>query len=618
VDVNNEAVREIKARLDIVDMVRRYVELRPVSGRWMGPCPFHQETKPSMSVNGEEGFFYCFGCQAAGDVITFYQRINGLDFKEALEQLAQEAGVELKGFKPDPQAADRKREKNEFLEMHQLALEYFRRNLTLSTGVEAQGYLNRRGIRPETVEAFGLGVSPDDWHGLLNFLKARGHAPERAAAAGLLSSNEKGNIYDRFRGRLIFPIHNLSGQVIAFGGRILEKDSDAAKYINSSDSPIYKKGEHLYGLFQARGAITRSKRALITEGYMDVLSLHQFGFTDSCGVLGTALTPDQIKRLSGFCSRVDMVFDGDGAGRKAAFRAAEMILAQGLSCRAVPLPDGEDVDSLLQARGAEGFRHFLDQAREGLEFCLATLRDTGSPKEIVEWATGFLGKLGDPLLRGYFLPRVAQGLGLSEGQLRAETENRAESRAGQRAGRAAGRDGAPREDFGGGPGGGPDHGRGEAPGSPGGPGWPRASRVAAPGKEERDDRLLLRFVIQHPDYVPELAARGLGELFATDFGRSLWSRLAANAPEDVMVHLSDEEKSFYAASRLTPGISGQDLEDEWAHVLRLIEEHRLDMALRQVKERLRAAQGDMSVVRDLLAEQGRLQARRAELSQGGS
>ncbi len=584
--MNNDAVREIKARMDIVEVVRRYVDLRPVSGRWMGACPFHQETKPSMSVNAEEGFFYCFGCQAAGDVITFYQRINGLDFKEALDQLAQEAGVELHGFKPDPQAADRKREKHEFLEMHLLALEYFRRNLKLSTGVEAQGYLQRRGIVPGVVEAFGLGVSPDDWHGLLNFLKSKGHEPERAAEAGLLSRNEKGNIYDRFRSRLIFPIHNLSGQVVAFGGRILDPDSEAAKYINSSDSPIYKKGEHLYGLFQARGTIARSKRAIITEGYMDVLSLHQFGFTDSCGVLGTALTPEQIKRLSGFCSRVDMVFDGDAAGRKAAFRAAEMILSQGLSCRAVPLPDGEDVDSLLQAKGAEGFQSFLDQAKEGLEFCLSTLRDTASPKEIVEWATGFLRKLPDPLLRGYFLPRVAQGLGLSEAQLRAQAGEREEARAG----------------------------RGFQSPAPG----PRlANRVAAPSSEEGNDRRILRFAVQHPDFISELNDRGLGEVFGTEFGRGLWAKLAAHGQDDVMVYLSDEEKSFWAESRLTPGLEDDRVEEEWRHLLLLIETHRLDVALKELKQRLRAAQEDqdMAAMRGLMAEETRLRARKAELNQ---
>lgn len=567
--MNNDAVREIKARLDIVDMVRRYVELRPVSGRWMGPCPFHQETKPSMSVNGEEGFFYCFGCQAAGDVITFYQRINGLDFKEALEQLALEAGVEMRGFKPDPQASDRKREKNEFLEMHALAQEYFRRNLKLAAGVTASEYLQRRGIVPQVVEAFGLGASPDDWHGLMNFLKGKGHDPERAAVAGLLSRNDKGNIYDRFRARLIFPIHSLSGQVIAFGGRILDQDSDAAKYINSSDSPIYKKGEHLYGLYQARGAVSRSKRVLITEGYMDVLSLHQFGFQDACGVLGTALTPEQIKRLSGFCSRVDMVFDGDAAGRKAAFRAAEMILSQGLACRAVPLPDGEDVDSLLQTRGADGFRRFLDQARDGLDFCIATLRDQFSPKEIVEWGTGFVRKLADPGLRGYYLPKVAQGLGLSEAQLR------------QEAGQEQDRRPAPRV-----------------------PGARPLPRVAAPAKEDRDDRMILRFAVQHPDFVPELHDRGLGEVFATEFGRGMWARLAAHAEGDVLPHLNDEEKSFWAESRLTPGLQDEALEDEWRHLLSLIERTRSQRGRKDLERRVREAQeaGDTQGMLAALAE----------------
>ena len=258
--MDRQVIQALKQRLNIVDVVRRYVALRPGGGRQMGLCPFHQEKTPSFSVNEAEGFFYCFGCQAGGDVIDFYQRVNGLEFKDALEQLAAEAGVELTAYKLDPEYDARQQLKRRCLEMHGAAQEYYRGNLNLATGDASRAYLRRRGMNAEVVAAFGIGASPDDWHGLANFLAARGYTQEEAVQAGLLSQNDRGKIYDRFRGRLIFPIQNLSGQVIAFGGRILTDGEP--KYLNSSDTPIYKKGEHLYGLFQARQAMIIIKKDL--------------------------------------------------------------------------------------------------------------------------------------------------------------------------------------------------------------------------------------------------------------------------------------------------------------------------------------------------------------------
>jgi DNA primase len=300
--------------------------------------------------------------------------------------------------------------------MHQAAQEYFRRMLNQPAGEVCRQYLRRRGMNADMVTGFGLGASPDDWQGLANFLKSRGYTPEQGVQAGLLSQNERGKIYDRFRARLIFPIQNLSGQVIAFGGRVVTEGEP--KYLNSSDTPIYKKGEHLYGLFQARQAMTRSKRAILTEGYMDVLSLHQFGYKDACGVLGTALTQDQVKRLAGFCSRMDLIFDGDTAGRKAALRSAEMILQYGVACRVVLMPDGEDVDSLLQDGGRDRLDACFNLAEDGLDYCLRTVQEAYAPREIVGWANGFLSGSADNGLRAFYLPRVAKGLGMAEADLR--------------------------------------------------------------------------------------------------------------------------------------------------------------------------------------------------------
>ncbi|SDL14178.1 DNA primase [Maridesulfovibrio ferrireducens] len=552
--MDRRAIEAIKERLDIVDIIRRYVELKPVSGRWMGLCPFHQEKSPSMSVNSEEGFFYCFGCQASGDIFDFYANINGLEFKDALEQLAAEAGVELTPGKVDPGAAQRSSEKKTFLEMHEKAAEYYSRLLKLPEGRTARDYLKKRGVESATIESFGLGCSSEDWQGLEKFLVSNGYSAEQGVRAGLLSQNAKGRTYDRFRGRLIFPIKNLSGRVIAFGGRIIIDGEP--KYLNSSDTPIYKKGEHLYGLSQARTSIARIKQALLTEGYMDVISLHQFGYANSCGVLGTALTPEQVKRLSGFCSKVNLVFDGDSAGFKAALRSAEMILTQGVSCGVIVLPDGEDVDSLLQTRGAEGFQVFLDEAREGLDFCLATLKAGYSPREIMDWAQGFLKNMSSASLKAFYIPKVATGLGVAEAELRSAFSG------------VLGKSSTPvvrkRE--------------------------PRAA--VSVGGQEKDDKYFLRYAVQHPEHVVELSERGVAQVLTSHWGKKLWSILTAHSGQDIIPLLDDSEKKFWACCRMEEPFVGEDLEEEWRHVCKVIARRRYELGRKQLTDALRRAQAE--------------------------
>lgn len=575
--MERNGVEAVKARINIADIIRRYVDLKPVSGRWMGACPFHQETKPSMSVNEEEGFFYCFGCQASGDVIDFYKRINGLEFREALEALAVEAGIELQYSQPDPQAKERQQKKKLFLDMHDESREFFTNCLNHAVGNVARKYLHQRGLTPEIVQAFGLGYSPDDWHGLDNHLRSRGRKPEAGVEAGLLSRNQKGNIYDRFRGRLIFPIKNLSGRVIAFGGRIITEGEP--KYLNSSDSPIYKKGEHLYGLDVARQSMTRTRRALLTEGYMDVLSLHQFGYTDSCGVLGTALTGEQVRRLAGFCSRVDLVFDGDNAGRKAALKSSRMILLQGVACRVVLLPDGEDVDSLLQQHGRDGFEQCLAQAPDGLSFCFDYLSREFAPREIMDWARNFLADLKDQSLRAYYLPRIAQGLGLAEAELRLT--------AGGPVKRAPGRQDA-------------------TPVTQGTPGAP------AVGRDDKDDRYFMKFPIQYPEYIPALAERGFENVLSSPWAPILWKKLLASQPRADLTRLNQYEKRFYIQCReelREKTLDGKELLDEWEHICNKIAVGQQKSTVEQLKQALKEAQqsGDQQrVIECLQALQDRL------------
>ncbi len=530
----SSATREIKARLNILDVVKRYVELRRAGNRWVAPCPFHQETKPSFSVNEEEGFFYCFGCQAAGDVFDFYSRINGMEFKETLEHLAEEAGVILEDVRPDPKAAAERDFRKTALRMYEMAKNHFRRNLVTEAGAGCRDYLERRKLAPAIIEEFELGWSLPQWQGLADALRRAGFSPAQGIQAGLLAANERGSGYDRFRGRLIFPIKNLSGQVIAFGGRIIG-DEDAAKYINSTDSPLYKKGDNLYGLYQARRGISARKSVILTEGYRDVLTLHQFGYTNACGALGTALTPEQVRRLAGFCSQFELIFDGDAPGRKAALRACEMVLVRGLACKVVMLPEKEDIDSLLQEKGAQAFEDLRRFAPDGLDFCIRIL-STLAPKEALDWVKHFLGSVEQPELLPRFISRLTHGLDLDEREIRAGLGGRAQAAGGGI--------------------------------SRGGP------EPAYAVKKDALDREIMKYLVRYPHHLPVLRDAGAMLVFTESWAAALWEKMESCAPDfdpdSVLRLLDDKEKEFWGQFRVMQAPPKEHQQEELADIRALI------------------------------------------------
>ncbi|EMG38770.1 DNA primase [Desulfocurvibacter africanus PCS] len=547
--IDQGIIQNIKSRLDMVEIVRRYVDLKPMSGRFVAPCPFHQETKPSFSVNPELGFYYCFGCQASGDVFDFYARMNGLEFREALEALAEEAGVSLRDEKPDPLAGRKKQLKKTCLDMHALACDYFRGMLGSPAGKDAREYLARRTLAAEMVDGFSLGCSDEDWQGLQNFLQKKGFSPAQAVEAGLLSRNDAGRTYDRFRGRLIFPIHDLAGRIIAFGGRII-KDGEP-KYLNSSDSPIYTKGEHLYGLYQARPAISKSRRVLLTEGYVDVLSLHQYGFREAVGVLGTALTAEQVKRLGSLCREVVLVFDGDNAGRKAALRSAEMILAQGLTCRVVLLPEGQDADDLLRQSGAEAFAKLLGQAGDGFTYCAECVRATGSAREVMDFARRFLRGLRDPAWKAFYLPKLAENLALAESELRQAIASEREER--------------PSGNY-------PAGGKTQVKNLPGLP-IKRPVGQARSVEEQRDEQIL-QFAICFPRYRQLLIEKELHLGLTNEWSRQLWGIIASHSDRDdayLYSVLDETERQIWARLAATSKIKPEEADGEFKEVCRFLD-----------------------------------------------
>ncbi|MBM3492430.1 MAG: DNA primase [Alphaproteobacteria bacterium] len=380
-------LEELKARVSLVDLIGRRVRLAKRGREWTGLCPFHNEKTPSFSVNEAKGFFHCFGCAAHGGAIDFVMRAEGLAFPEAVERLALEAGLPLPRQSP-AQAAAAGRLAG-LAEALARAAEWFRNQLGLAAGKPAREYLKSRGIAPAAVGTFGLGYAPAARTALKEALQARGLPEALLLEAGLLVKPEDGAAsHDKFRGRLMFPIADRRGRIVGFGGRILGEGQP--KYLNSPETPLFHKGRLLYNLARAREAAQAAGTAIVAEGYMDVIALHEAGLAHAVAPLGTALTEEQIAELWRLAPEPILCLDGDAAGQRAAQRAAERVLPllkPGHSLRFAHLPAGEDPDSLLRGRGAASLTSLLEAA-EPLSAMLWRLAGGDEPQPTPERRAG--------------------------------------------------------------------------------------------------------------------------------------------------------------------------------------------------------------------------------------
>jgi DNA primase len=355
---------EILDATDLVALIGERVPLRKQGKEFVGLCPFHPDKKPSMYVNPAKGIFKCFACGAGGDALKFVQLYDKLDFKQALEMLAQRAGIDLRGRNPAASANDRRRE--DLRRAVAWARTHFQRNLRDTPGGRAAcDYALRRGMTAETIEKFGLGYAPDAWDDLAAAGRKAGLPVETLEAAGLVGRNDAGRVYDRFRNRLIFPIHDTFGRPIAFGGRTL--GDDPAKYLNSPESALFSKSRVLYGLDLARKVCESRKSVIVVEGYVDAVMLSQAGFEHTVATLGTALTDAHARMLKPYVETVYLCFDGDEAGQKAADRACEVALRSGVDVRVVLLPGGEDPADVV-GRDDNLFNNHLQSAKSALHF----------------------------------------------------------------------------------------------------------------------------------------------------------------------------------------------------------------------------------------------------------
>lgn len=354
-------IEELLGRVDIVELIERHVPLKRAGKEFQACCPFHDEKSPSFTVSPQKQFYHCFGCGAHGSVIGFMMNYEGLEFVDAVEELARHAGLVV-----PREAGTRPRQDESIYDILESAKRYYQGQLRTHT--EAGTYLEARGLSDEIVQEFEIGFAPAGWEGLVGHLGGSKEKLELLQRAGMLSEGKNGS-YDKFRHRIMFPIHDRRGRVIAFGGRALK--DDGPKYLNSPETPLFHKGRELYGLYHARKSQARLDRIIVVEGYMDVVALAQFGFQNSVATLGTATTGDHAELVFRAADEVVYCFDGDSAGRKAAWRALESTLPRlrdGRQARFLFLPDGEDPDSMVRSKGAEAFAGLLESAQPLSEF----------------------------------------------------------------------------------------------------------------------------------------------------------------------------------------------------------------------------------------------------------
>lgn len=372
-------IDDLKSRADLVRIIQPYAQdLKKKGANWMACCPFHQEKTPSFSVNPGKGFYKCFGCGKGGTAFNFLMEMEGLNFPEAVKRVAEISGVMLPEQVDDrtyerskKQREEKKKLADQIIELNQVALEFWEAQLQgkSANAKKAREYLASRGISEEVQKQFRIGFSPDKWDALLGVLHDFGADENVITQSGLVSANEeKTKVFDRFRGRIMFPVLDVNGRPVAFGARALEP-GDQPKYLNSPETPAYVKGEHLYGLFQGKDEV-RKKFAILVEGYLDLIALAQFGIRNTAASLGTAFTPEQAKLLGRFTRRVVINYDGDDAGIKAARRAIEHLLPYDFDIKVLVLPDGKDPDDFIRENGPEKYNAARGKATTFMRFAL--------------------------------------------------------------------------------------------------------------------------------------------------------------------------------------------------------------------------------------------------------
>jgi DNA primase len=417
--VDNSKIEEIRNRVDIVDLVSEYLTLKKAGRNFIGLCPFHQEKTASFTVNRDKQIFYCFGCGEGGNAITFLMKIADKTFPEAIKDLAAKTGVVLPPVYSGREARQKDLLKENIVNLNSKAAQHFSRNLISASGAPARKYLQERGIADDIIKHFRLGFAPDTWRSLTDHIEKNGLSVKLAEQAGLVIPGKEGSFYDRFRGRLIFPIENVFDEMVAFGGRILDKGEP--KYLNSPESPVYIKGKNLYGLNKSKEEIRKKGFALIVEGYFDLISLWSAGIRNVVATLGTALTREHLDLLRRYTVDVVALFDPDEAGKKALDRSLELFLSTEMRARALILPEAFDPDDYVRKFGKDNMEELIAKAQPLSDYYIENVLGGGSTfedkRDMIRTAMGFVSKINDRKEKDLFIKRIAEKTGLNEALL---------------------------------------------------------------------------------------------------------------------------------------------------------------------------------------------------------
>ncbi|MBQ6885115.1 MAG: DNA primase [Clostridia bacterium] len=417
--IPEDIINEIKMRNDIETVMAPYVDLKRRGKNLVGLCPFHNEKTPSFTVYPENGSFYCFGCGVGGDVFSFVRQIENLDYIDAVKFLAERSGITLPqdGYDDSMQKL-----KNTVYEINRETAKFYHTYLMSPDGKWALDYLVGRGLSISTIKHFGLGAAPDSWDSLIKHLKGLGYSISDMIQANVVAKSQRGSYYDRFRKRVMFPIINIRGKVIAFSGRAMPgEDKAGGKYVNTADTPVYKKSENLFGINFAKNHC--DERVILVEGNMDVISLHQAGFENAVAALGTSFTEEQAKLLSRYTKEIVLLMDSDAAGQKAAKRAGEILQNTGLEIRVLLLPDGKDPDEYIKKNGADKFKALLDGAVSEIEYKLLTavqgidINQDDGKLQYLSRAVKIIAESNDVMTRDLYIGRLSDKYGVSRAAL---------------------------------------------------------------------------------------------------------------------------------------------------------------------------------------------------------
>ncbi|HMP77580.1 MAG TPA: DNA primase [Kiritimatiellia bacterium] len=515
--VSRQILDEIRARVDIVDLVGSYITLKRAGTAYKALCPFHREKTPSFTVNPARQIYHCFGCGAGGDVFKFVMQHENVQFMDAIRLLAQRAGVDLEFTESERKEESRK---DLLYKAHEEAQRFYQEILlNHPSAAIARAYLEERKLGPEVVEQFGLGYAPGGFDVMERFAAKRGFSMELLETAGFIATNEQGRRYDRFRERLMFPIRDLSGRIIAFSGRILTKDDRTAKYLNSPETPLFRKSRTLFAMDRARKPIIESRTALLCEGQIDVIRCHLAGFTHAVAALGTALTEEHAAVIKRHADRVLLVMDADNAGQNSALRSAEIFLGAELSVEVAQLPVGEDPDSLIMKRGAEAFAAVIAKPRSVIDFQVDVLASREDMKQevgirrVARAALETIRHSASEVQRGRMLRELSMRVGLPEHTLRDELRRTAPQQRFARAGETADPDATP------------------------------APQTTPPPEEERH---LLWLVLHHPESAELVYTYVRPEHFADARCRVLFELLAPGHGEDFTAAARERGEEYLA------------------------------------------------------------------------